>query len=316
MKIKLSIYSIRWRICFLLVTLLCSVNVMAQQEPLYTQYMFNTMSVNPGYTGTRNALNATLLTRKQWAGFKGAPQTNAFSVHTPVNNYRIGLGISVVDDSYGPVDKNYISLNYAYRIKVSESLILSMGIRAGIYNYQVKLSELSVENPDNAFGFNYEKKVQPNAGAGIYLYSKRYYAGFAVPILAENYISKEIQGVVNPGEMKRHYYLMGGYVFDVSKDLKFKPSFIGKLVEGAPLSVDVTGQFLLKDRFWLGASYRFDDAVALIANFQINRQLMVGYSYDMSVSKLKSFNNGSHEIMISFDFDGFIKRKVKSPRYF
>lgn len=288
----------------------------AQQEPLYTQYMFNTVSVNPGYAGTRNAMNVLLLTRNQWAGLDGAPQTNTFTLHTPVNNYKMGLGVSVIDDSYGPVDHLYFNINYAYRVKLSEKLTLSMGLKGGFYNYHVNLTDLPIDDPDVAFGFNIRKKVQPNAGIGFYLYGDRFYTGFSVPKLIETNISREMASSEFFGEVERHIFFMGGYVFNLNRDLKLKPSFITKAVEGAPLSVDLTTQLLIKDKLWLGASYRFDDAAALLASFQISKQLMLGYSYDMSVSNLNSFNNGSHEIVISYDFDGFMRKKVESPRYF
>nr|WP_319400951.1 type IX secretion system membrane protein PorP/SprF [uncultured Carboxylicivirga sp.] len=289
----------------------------AQQEPLYTQYMFNTVSVNPAYAGTRNTMNVLLLSRIQWTGLEGAPRTYNLTMHTPLNNYKMGLGFSIVKDSYGPVDNTYFNFNYAYRINVSENTILSMGIKGGIYNYYVGLSDLSVEDgSDASFSGNYERKTQPNAGMGLYLYSKKWYAGFSIPKLIQTDLSGNQVTTSNISDLRRHYFLMAGYVFDLNEDFKFKPSFINKVVEGAPPSTDITAQLLYKNSYWIGTTYRWGDAFAVIANIQLSKQLMVGYSYDFSVSNLATYNNGSHEIIISYDFDGFLKNKVISPRYF
>ncbi|WP_244828258.1 PorP/SprF family type IX secretion system membrane protein [Carboxylicivirga sediminis] len=296
--------------------LLCSGKVSAQQEPLYTQYMFNTVSVNPAYAGTRNAMNLLLLSRMQWTGMAGAPRTYDFTMHTPLNNYKMGLGLSVVSDSHGPVNNYYVNVNYAYRVSLSESLTLSMGIKGGIYNYYVNLSDINVGDSDVAFMDNVEQRFQPNAGLGLYMYSDKFYVGASVPKLIQTELSGDQSSYGSTSDLKQHFFLMGGYVFDLNKDLKFKPSLITKVVNGAPPSTDLTGQFLIKDTYWLGATYRIGDAVAFIGNIRLNKQLMVGYSYDFTVSALNNYNNGSHEIIVSYDFDGFLKNKVKSPRYF
>ncbi len=292
------------------------VNLRAQQEPLYTQYMFNTVSVNPAYTGTRNAMNILLLSRLQWVGIDGAPRTYNFTMHTPLNNYKMGVGFSIVSDSYGPVTNSYFNFNYAYRINVTDKVILSMGLKGGIYNYYVGLNDLNPGNTDESISGNYEKKVNPNVGAGLYLYSDKWYLGLSVPTLIETNLSQYSSSSGEMTDLERHYYLMGGYVLNMNKDFKFKPSAIYTAVEGSSMSLDVTALFLYKNAFWFGASYRFGDAVALIANVQLNRQLMVGYSYDVTTSELSSYSNGSHEIVVSYDFDRFVKKKVVTPRYF
>ncbi|WP_439183197.1 PorP/SprF family type IX secretion system membrane protein [Carboxylicivirga taeanensis] len=297
--------------------LLISANTSAQQEPLYTQYMFNTVSVNPAYAGTRNAMNLLLLSRMQWTGMAGAPRTYDFTMHTPLNNYKMGLGLSVVSDNHGPVNNYYINVNYAYRVQLSDELTLSMGIKGGIYNYYVNLSSLNVgADADNAFMSDVEQRFQPNAGLGLYLYTDKYYIGASVPKLIKTELSGDQSTYGALSDLKQHFFLMGGYIFDVNEHLKFKPSLITKMVSGAPPSMDVTAQFLIKETYWLGATYRVGDAVALIGNIKLSRQLMVGYSYDFTVSELNNYNNGSHEIILSYDFDGFLKNKVKSPRYF
>jgi len=298
------------------ILLLLADNANAQQEPLYTQYMFNTVSVNPAYAGTRNAMNVLLLSRMQWTGMEGAPRTYDFTMHTPLNNYKMGLGLSVVSDNVGPVNNYYINVNYAYRVNLNEDLVLSMGIKGGIYNYAVNLTDINVGENDMAFSDNVEQRFQPNAGLGLYMYSDKFYVGASVPKLIQTELSGEQSTAGSLSDLKQHFFLMGGYVFDINEDLKFKPSIITKMVQGAPPSTDITAQCLLKETYWLGATYRIGDAVALIGNIKLNKQLMIGYSYDFTVSGLNNYNNGSHEIILSYDFDGFLKNKVKSPRYF
>jgi type IX secretion system PorP/SprF family membrane protein len=290
----------------------------AQQEPLYTQYMFNTMAVNPAYAGTRNAMNMNFLSRLQWVGIEGAPRTYTFSMHTPIDNYKMGIGFSIVSDNIGPVNNSYFNINYAYRIQLTDKTKLSMGLKAGIYNYYAGLQDISLGNASNdpAFNGNLEQKFQPNAGFGLYLYNQRYYAGFSVPKLIEDKMSEaETNGTVL-NQLKRHYFLMAGYVFNAGTDWAIKPSFIEKVVQGAPPSTDLTAQFIYKNTVWLGTTYRIGDAVAFLTGVQVSRQIFVGYSYDYSTSALSTFNRGSHEVVISYDFDGFMANKVKSPRYF
>jgi type IX secretion system PorP/SprF family membrane protein len=295
--------------------LLLSGNVMGQQEPLYTQYMYNTVSVNPAYAGTRNALNTLLLSRMQWVGLEGAPRTYTFSAHAPLENYKMGVGLSIVSDRIGPVSNTYFNLNYAYRVKVNKELILSMGIKAGIYNFYAGLKDVFLANPnqvDGSFYSNASKRFQPNAGVGFYLYNKRFYAGFSIPKLIQSNIGEyEYEGTVL-SDLKRHYYVMAGYVFNINQDIVCKPAFIEKVVEGALPSTDISAQFIYRGTYCLGTSWRIGDAVAFIANVQVNKQLSVGYSYDFSTSHLASYNHGSHEIMISCDFDSFINNKSRS----
>ncbi len=305
-------------------SLLCSVALFsltdanAQQEPLYTQYMFNTISVNPGYTGTRNALNMVFLSRLQWVGLEGAPRTNTFSMHTPILNQKMGVGFSVVDDNIGPVHNSYIAVDYAYKINLSSDIILSMGLKGGIYNYYAGLQDVFLGNPnvDPSFYGNLEQKLQPNAGVGFYLYSNKYYAGFSVPSIIEATLSDYQESGTTPNSLKRHYFIMGGYVFDLGTEWKFKPAFIEKIVTGAPISTDLTAHFIYHNTYWMGMTYRVGDAISLLLELQVTRQLLVGYSYDYTLSNISSYSNGSHEIIISYDFDGFVKDKVKSPRFF
>jgi type IX secretion system PorP/SprF family membrane protein len=290
---------------------------LAQQEPLYTQYMFNALSVNPAYAGTTNSLNVLALTRYQWAGLKGAPRTFTFSMHAPIQRKKMGLGLSIVQDEVGPTKNFYLSADYAYRINLTEKLTLSMGLKAGIYNYFIGLTRLDLVNGnDMSFQQDQQKKFNPNVGAGFYLYTDQWYAGLAVPTLIENAFDAKNQTVSSLSDLKRHYYFIAGYVLQMNSDWAFKPSFVEKVVTGAPLSTDFTAQFLYKGKYWFGTSYRIGDALAFLLDMKITDQLMIGYSYDITLSKLAGYSNGSHEILLSFDFDRFEPKKVKSPRYF
>lgn len=290
----------------------------AQQEPQYTQYMFNMLSVNPAYAGTSESLNMILLSRLQWVGVAGAPKSHTFAAHTPIKDKRIGLGASIIADNIGPVTNTYINLNYSHRINISESLTLAMGLKAGINNYKVglldiKLGETSIV--DNAFDQNLTENFKPNFGSGIFLYHQKYYAGISVPKLFKTNLNKG-DNSASANEIKQHYFIAGGYIHELNSEWKLKPSVLTKLVNGAPPSADITAQALYQDKYWLGITYRVGDALAFLLNMQINTQIMAGYSYDATISGMNNVSNGSHEIMLSFDFKGFKNDKVKSPRYF
>ena len=290
--------------------------IRAQQDPQYSQYMFNMMSVNPAYTGTRDAMNILLLSRLQWVGLDGAPRSHTLALHTPIREKKIGLGASVISDNIGPVKSTYINLNYAYRLKLTETLTLSAGLKAGINNYDVNLTGLELNESDPSFGQDYTRNFQPNFGVGFYLYSNQYYAGFSIPKLLKE--SSWNSGSPDQGfvSVKRHFFLTAGYVFELNSDWKFKPSLLNKIVEGAPPSLDVTAQVLYRDRFWLGTTYRIGDAIAILFEMQVNKQITVGYAYDITVSQMRKTSNGSHEILVSYDFTGYTNDRVKSPRYF
>lgn len=285
----------------------------AQQEPMFTQYTFNPISVNPAYAGTRNALNINTLTRLQWVGLEGAPTTYSIAAHTPFNKKKVGLGLTLVSDEVGPVRNTYFTLNYAYRVNLTEKIILSMGLKAGIASYKASISNLVVNEPDDPAFMNDDRSTNPNLGVGFYMYTDKYYLGFSAPKLFETTLDEEN----NQGnEMRRHYYIMGGYAFTINPDVVFKPTLLFKAVDGSPLSTDLTAQFLFKNKLWLGAMYRIGDAMGAFVDVKVTEQLTIGYGYDYSLNSLSGFNNGTHEIVLSYDFYKFNGSKVKSPRYF
>lgn len=304
------------KIAFAVIVLISTTNLFGQQEPQYSQYMFNMMSINPAYAGTQEALNALMISRWQWVGLKGAPRSHTFALHTPIKDKRIGVGLSVIADNIGPVSNTYINLNYSHRFNITENIKISLGLKGGIYNYSLGLSDLALNEQDNSFTEDYKKSFQPNLGSGAYMYTDKYYVGISIPKLVKTKLEEEESSTEISSELKRHFFITGGYIIDIHEDWKLKPSVLGKMVEGAPPSIDVTAQALYKNKIWMGTTYRIGDAMAFLFEIQATRQLTVGYSFDYTLSDMSNVSGGTHEILISFDFAGFSNDKVKSPRYF
>lgn len=300
--------------CFLVVSILTAFVVRAQQEPQYTQYMYNTLTINPAYTGSVGHLEATLQHRSQWVGIDGAPSTQAFSIHTPMANERVGLGLSTVNDKLGPSDEFYIDGNFSYTLPVGYESWLAFGIKGGMRMLNIDWSKgIYYEGTDPLLNTNINNKITPLVGAGVYFYTEKWYAGVSVPNFIRSDYYDDIQEAAVSDRL--HYYVMGGYVFDISDNVKFKPAVLGKIVSGAPITVDVSANFLLSEVVTLGASYRYDDSVSALAGFQITRGLFAGYSYDYSVTDLNKYNNGSHEFILRFELLPKSSR-LKSPRFF
>ncbi|MFD2890549.1 type IX secretion system membrane protein PorP/SprF [Flavobacterium chuncheonense] len=307
-----TIYNFSKGILQLFVLTLGCTAIQAQQQPQYTQYMYNTMSINSGYTGTNGRLEATLLHRSQWIGIDGAPDTQALGIHGKLSE-NTGLGLSVINDKIGPQSQQYINANFAYRLRLSENTILSLGINSGLDLLNVDWSKGIYQNPDNAFASNIENKARFIIGSGAFLYGEKWYLGLSVPnfLITDSYDDIE-ESVIRK---KTHYYVQGGYVFDLSSNLKFKPAFLAKIVEGAPVTYDLSGNFMINEKFVLGAAYRFTDAFSGLAGFQISKSLFIGYAYDHSVTKLQKYNDGSHEIILKFNLNDKTKL-ARSPRFF
>lgn len=286
----------------------------AQQDPMFTQYMFNTLAVNPGYAGSRGALNVTGLLRNQWVGIDGAPKTQTFFAHTPIINKNMAVGLSVVNDKIGPINQTFIYGDYSYTIKVTDNSKLAFGLKGGVNIIKGNLTSVDLtEQNDQSFSSNIDYKPLPNFGFGLYYHSERWYVGLSTPKLLENKIEASVD--YSKLSEKRHYFLIGGFVVDISESVKFKPSILTKVTVGAPVSLDFTANFLFKDKIWLGAGHRLGDSFSALMQLQLNEQLRVGYAYDYTISKLTKYNYGSHEIMLSYDFI-YRKDKILSPRYF
>lgn len=290
----------------------------AQQDAQYTQYMYNTTVVNPAYAGTRETLSVFALHRTQWVGLDGAPVTNNFSLNTPIGR-NIGLGVSIVNDKIGPSDENNIAVDFSYSIDLSERYKLSFGLKASANLLNVDFSKLHIYNPgDPRFQDNIDNKFSPNVGAGIYLHSDNTYFGLSAPYLIE---SKHFDGEANDDASsfiateKIHYYFIAGHVFDLSPSLQFKPSVLTKMVQGAPLQIDLSGNFLINQKFTAGVAYRWDAAFSAMVGFQASESWFIGYSYDMDSTKLANYNSGSHEFFLRYELFT-TKNRIISPRFF
>ncbi len=298
----------------LLMIILWCKSVFAQQEPQYTQYMYNTLTINPGYTGSTPGLEATLLHRSQWVGIDGAPKTQALSIHSPMQNEKVGLGLSAVNDRIGPSDEFYVDGNFSYTLFVGQKARLAFGMKAGVRVLNTDWSRgRYYQEGDPLLNTNINNKINPTVGAGAYYYTDKWYAGFSVPNFIQHDYYDDIKEDAIASRM--HYYLMGGYVFDISDNVMFKPAVLGKIVSGAPVTVDVSANFLLIEKVTIGAYSRRDDSVSALARFQITKNIFAGYSYDYSITELQKYNNGSHEFILKFNLWPKTTR-IMSPRFF
>ncbi|QBN17299.1 PorP/SprF family type IX secretion system membrane protein [Flavobacterium nackdongense] len=283
----------------------------AQQDAQFTQYMYNTINVNPAYAGSRGALSMFALYRTQWVGLDGAPVTSTVSMNTPLNESRLGLGVSLINDKIGPTTENTISADLSYTINTSEDWKLSFGIKATANLFDLDATKLTNVVPDPSLQ-NYST-FSPNIGAGIYWHSDQAYLGFSIPnfLQTQRYDDNEVAIF----KERISYYLIGGLVFDLNDEIKFKPAFLTKMITGAPLQVDVSANFLFYEKLMLGASYRWSAALSAMVGFQVSDGLYIGYGYDRETTNLDNYNSGSHEIFLRFELFKNNDR-ITSPRFF
>lgn len=302
----------RTKILFL-ATMFTSLVSFGQQDAQYTQYMYNTINVNPAYAGSRGVMSIFGLHRTQWVGLEGAPTTNAASFNTPINNSNIGIGLSFVNDRIGPTEENTISADVSYTVRTSETWKLSFGIKGTANLFNLDPTRLTIEDAGDPQFQNLRNQFTPNIGAGIYLHSDKSYVGLSVPNFFQT--TRYSDNDVSIAREKMNFYLIAGHVFDIGSNLQFKPALLTKAVEGAPLQVDVSANFLLYEKFMLGAAYRWDAAFSALAGYQVTDGLFIGYGFDQETTRLARFNNGSHEIFVRFElFKNY--DKIVSPRFF
>ncbi|MFY0482853.1 type IX secretion system membrane protein PorP/SprF [Flavobacterium sp. PLA-1-15] len=299
--------------CFGLVLLLASGTLFAQQDSQFTQYMYNPVNFNPAYAGSREVLSIFAMHRTQWVGLDGAPVTNTVSLHTPISGSDVCIGASFVNDRIGPSDENTISIDISYTVPTSDYFKLAFGLKATANLLNVDFTKLTQQAGDPELQYNIDNRFSPNIGAGVFWYSENTYVGLSVPNFLE---TSHFDGEVNSVAKERmHYHLIGGHVFDLSPDLKFKPSFLVKAVGQAPLQVDLSANFLFYEKFTAGVAYRWSAALSGMVGFQITDGLLAGYSYDAETTKLANYNSGSHEIFLRFElFKNY--DKIISPRFF
>ena len=292
-----------------------SFSVFSQQDPVYTQYMNNLLSIQPAYAGISGALNITGISRAQWVGFEGAPNTNTLTISGPLRRFNVGLGLSIVNDKLGPIRQNGVYFDYAYHVKLRQDQFLSFGIKGGFNIFQANLTDLIINNPsDLVFAYDVDPKFLPNVGVGVLWHSDRFFLGLSTPKILKNKIQS--QNTENVYREVLHFYGMGGYVFFLTDMLKFKPTILYRWAERTPSFADFSGNFLLYDRVWLGATYRWKNSYGLIFQFNVNNQLKFGYSYDRTTFHPTQANSGTHEFMISYDFIYGRRGRQVAPRYF
>lgn len=283
-----------------------------QQQVMFTQYMFNGLALNPAYAGSHETISITALAREQWTGIDGAPSTQTLSVHSPVFNNRIGLGLLVLHDKIGVTEQTGVYAAYSYKIPFVNGANLALGLQAGVNMYDARFSEVSDINP--VFAAGDVKEAHPNFGFGAYYFTDKFYAGISVPQLAQNTFDKNNED--SDSKIVRHYFANAGYVFDLNESLKLKPNVLVKAVEGAPVQFDLNANLLINEVIWVGVSWRSFDSIDALFQLQITERLQFGYAYDFATTTdLRRVNGGSHELMINYRFT-FNKSKIVTPRYF
>lgn len=301
--------------------------VYSQQDPQYTQYMYNTQVINPGYAGSKGALSFGLLGRTQWVNFDGSPKTGTFTLNSPIGALEnMGLGLSIVHDEIGPAIESNINVDYSYTIQTGDIGKLAFGLKAGVDVLDVDFTKLNVADGGDIFDQNIDRKLAPQIGAGLYYHTDRFYAGLSVPNFLEtkHFDKGSIDAIVNntsnfagqtTAAERMHYFFITGYVFDLSENLKFKPASMVKIVNGSPLQWDLSANFLINDKITLGASYRWSAAISALAGFQISDTMFMGFGYDYQSTDIERYSNGSYEVFLSFDIFNKPER-VLTPRFF
>lgn len=287
----------------------------AQQDSQFTQYMYNTLIINPAYAGSRGTMSIFGLYRTQWVGLEGAPKTGSFSLHTPLNDSKLGIGGSLVNDKIGPTDESILSVDLSYTIPTSASFNLSFGIRGTGNLFSLDQNKLSPELQGDLQFQNLKSVFTPNMGVGLYWYSDKAYIGLSIPNFIEN--NRYNDNNISIFKNKICYYLIGGYVFDLSPSIKFKPAVLTKMSTGSSLQIDLSANFMYNEKFVFGAGYRSNAAVSALAGFQITEGLFLGYAYDFNTTALRNYNSGSHEIFLRFElFNNSNNKGLMSPRFF
>lgn len=313
-KHRMKLFSQRFLV--LLAVFLMSTLLSAQQDSQYTQYMYNTVAVNPAYAGSRGVMSLFLMHRNQWVGLEGAPVTNVLSIHKPISNTNLGYGISVVNDRIGISDNNTVSADLSYSIPISNAYQLSFGLKTSLNWLSVDYNRLIIREPnDNILREqnSIENQFSPNFGVGVYWHSSKNYIGISIPNFLET--RRYDDDLRSTATDKMHIYVIGGRVFTLNADWLLKPAILTKLVQGAPLQVDVSANFLFSQKLTLGVAYRLSAAVTGLVGFQISETWQIGYAYDTDTSQLSNYNSGSHEIFLRFELFRTYN-KIVSPRFF
>lgn len=292
----------------------------AQQDAQYTQYMYNTLSINPAYAGSRDVFSLVGLYRTQWVGLSGAPETATFSMHSPVGR-NVGLGLNIVHDEIFITQETYIDIPFSYTFNTSEKGQLALGLKAGAHLLNINFDQLNPFQEGDTEGTeqpNIDNKFSPQFGLGAFYYTDKFYLGLSAPnvLETEHFDESSVENNTSSTARERiNYYLISGYTFDLNSDLKFKPAGLLKAVDGAPLQFDMSANFLIKDKLTLGLAYRWSAALSAMVGFQISDQFMIGLGYDRETTELAQYNDGSYEFFLRYEL---FKRndRLISPRFF
>jgi type IX secretion system PorP/SprF family membrane protein len=293
------------------ISVITGFQLFAQQDPHYTQYMYNMNLLNPAYAGSNESLSLGFLGRTQWVGLDGAPKTATLTAHSPIGK-NVGLGLSIMVDEIGPVKETNLYADVSYTLQTSDIGKLAFGMKGGLTVQNLGLATLATVAPDVNFTDNLNR-TYPNIGIGLYYYTDKFYAGASIPNMIESKHFERQGGIISKASEKMHYFITSGYVLKLSETVKFKPSFLTKIVTGAPASLDLSSNFLFNNKLELGVSYRINDSFSGLVNFAVNNNLRIGYAYDYTTSNLGDYNSGTHEVVLLYDFKLF---KYKSPRFF
>jgi len=289
----------------------------AQQDPRYSMYMFNAMSFNPAYAGSLDEVAATLLYRKQWLNFPGAPQTGSFNIHAPLKKENMGLGLSFLNDKAGAISQNYLNMAYSYHLKFKTSR-LSFGLQAVVQNFSVGLSKIQTNQQgtiDNAFSNGDVSTYGINFGTGAFYYSNKYFIGLSAPHLLGSKMEKQLSGDPVAAKQGTHAYLTGGYVFTINPIIKLKPTALIKYATNSPIQADINAMVYFYDVIGIGATYRTSDSFNAMTEIILAKGFRIAYAFDYTLSPLKNYQAGSHEIILQYRF-GFNKTRLTSPRLF
>ncbi|MGO4912652.1 PorP/SprF family type IX secretion system membrane protein [Leeuwenhoekiella sp. W20_SRS_FM14] len=304
----------------IIAALLCCTFGFSQQDPQYTQYMYNPLVINPAYAGNRGVTSILMLHRSQWVGLDGAPRTQNLSVHSPIGLGKVGLGFSLVNDALGPARETYFNADFSYTLETGAEGKFSFGIKGSLNVLDVDFSRTNPFNAGDPFLVNIDNKLSPNVGVGIFYHDSKFYGGLSAPqLLQTSHFDRSGTAGAETflAEERIHYYGLAGYVFDLNRDVKFKPSTLVKMVAGAPLAVDVNANFLFYDKLTLGASYRWSAALSGLVGFQVNDGLLIGFAYDRESTDLgnATYNDGTYELFLRFELFKEYNRML-TPRFF
>ena len=308
------------KILLLTLSVITLFSASAQQDPEHTMYRFNGLMFNPAYAGARDALSLSAIYRWQWTKVPGAPQTGSFSIHSPLKNNNIALGLTFVNDRLTVTHTNKLEGNFAYRIPVGKkkNIKIALGLSAGVTNVRTQLTDVELTDLNDPKFNNNVNLWLPNVGFGIYTYAPKWFVGVSIPHILSNSLEKNgkvWQSGISAAHQYFSLYATGGYAFDLGKKVKFAPSIMMKYVpKHAPIDFDFNANFIFIDRIWLGASYRLSESYGFMAAVNVTKQLRVGYAYDLIVNPISKFTSGTHEVMLGYDFD-FDKKRIVNPRY-